>query len=217
MVRLQNLCKTFWLKGSRKVVARNLNAEFPSGQCVAILGRNGAGKSSLMKIIAGVLNADSGQVLSDGTISWPVGFAGTFHADLTGVQNVRFTARVYGVDSAQLIHFAQSFAELGDHFYEPVRTYSSGMKARLAFGLSMGIPFDTYLMDEIGAVGDAAFKEKSAAVLKDRLRKSGAIMISHSLNQVKLLCDSGAVLENGNLTYYEDVDAAIRHHQRNMS
>ena len=216
MVRLQNLCKTFRLTSSYKVVAHNLNAEFPDGKCVAILGRNGAGKSTLMKMIAGALNPDSGRILSDGSISWPVGFAGTFHPDLTGAQNVRFTARVYGVDSRQLIQFAENFAELDDHFYEPVRNYSSGMKARLAFGLSMGIPFNTYLMDEVGAVGDSAFKEKSAAVLKERLKKSGAIMISHSLNKVRQLCDSGSVLENGNLTYYEDVEEAIHQYERNM-
>lgn len=217
MVRLQNLTKTFRLRGSRKVIARDVNIDFPSGRCVAILGRNGAGKSSLLRMIAGTLNPDRGQILSDGTISWPVGYAGSFHPDLTGAQNVRFTARIYGVDSTQLIEFARRFAEIGDHFWEPVRTYSSGMKARLAFGLSMGIPFDTYLMDEISAVGDARFKAKSNAVLRDRLGKSGAIIVTHSMSQVRQLCDAAVILEEGNMTYYENVAQAIRQHEANMA
>jgi capsular polysaccharide transport system ATP-binding protein len=201
------------MRGQRKVVADNINAVFPDRTAVAILGRNGAGKSSLLRIIAGTMDADSGRVLSSGTISWPVGFAGSFHAELTGLQNTRFIARVYGVDTDELVDFVQDFAELGQHFNLPVRSYSSGMRSRLAFGISMGIRFDTYLVDEVTAVGDAGFKAKSEALFLSRVRDSAAIMVTHALGQVKRLCQHAAVLEAGQLVYYTNVDEAILHHQ----
>jgi len=167
-------------------------------------------------MISGFLNPDSGQITATGSISWPVGFGGSFHRDLTGAQNTRFIARVYGVDTDELLNFVRDFAELGQHFHLPFRTYSSGMRARLAFGVSMGIRFDTYLVDEVTSVGDAAFKQKASAFFRDRMQGSGAIVISHSTPMVRELCTAGAVLENGQLTCYDDVEDAIRHHQRNI-
>ncbi len=216
MIRLRNLCKTFVLNGKRKVVADNISIVFPTGESVALLGRNGAGKSTLMSMIAGSTEIDRGEVISTGTISWPVGFRGSFHPDLTGAQNTRFVARVYGVDTDELLHFVEDFADLGDHFHLPIRSYSSGMRSRLSFGLSMGIHFDTYLIDEVTSVGDASFRKKSADVLLDRLAYSSAIVVTHSMNQIRKLCTSAAVLEDGKLTYYEDVNDAIALHLRNL-
>lgn len=216
MIEIRNLCKTFVLNGRRKVVADNISAVFPDRTAVAILGRNGAGKSSLLKMLSGSMDPDSGEVISTGTISWPVGFAGSFHPEMTGFQNVRFIARVYGVDTAELADFVADFAELGQHFNLPVRTYSSGMRSRLAFGVSMGIHFDTYLVDEVTAVGDAAFREKSERLFAERVKRSGAIMVTHALPQVKRLCSQACVLEDGVLSFYEDVNEAIAHHQALM-
>lgn len=216
MIEMRNLCKTFVLNGRRKVVADNITVRFPDKTAVAILGRNGAGKSSLLKILSGSLEPDSGEVITRGTISWPVGFAGSFHPDLTGLQNVRFIARVYGVDTGALVDFARDFAELGQHFNLPVRSYSSGMKSRLAFGVSMGIHFDTYLVDEVTAVGDASFRKKADALFAARVKQSAAIMVTHAIGQVRRLCHHAAVLENGHLSYYTDVEAAIAHHQELM-
>lgn len=216
MIKLQDLTKTYVLNGRRKTVAGRINAIFPTGVSVALLGRNGAGKSSLLRMISGEMLPTSGEILSDGTISWPVGFAGSFNGELTGEQNCRFIARTYGVDTEEMIAFVRDFAELGEHFYLPIRTYSSGMRARLAFGVSMAVPFDTYLVDEVSAVGDAAFKQKSNAVFKDRMSKSSAIVVSHSMQMLRQICDTGAVLENGHLTYYEDLDQAIQTHLANM-
>ena len=213
MIRLENLSKTFVLKGQRKIVADNLNITFPTRTSVALLGRNGAGKSTLLKIIAGTMRPDQGRVVSTGTISWPVGFAGSFHGELSGLQNTRFLARVYGVDSDELVASVRDFAELGNHFFLPVRTYSSGMRSRLAFGISMGIDFDTYLVDEITSVGDNAFKKKSELVFAQRLAHSGAVIVSHALGFVQRMCKHGAVLEDGIITYYTNIDEAIRHHQ----
>lgn len=217
MIELRNLCKTYHLNGRHTVVADNISAVFPDRAAVAVLGRNGAGKSSLLRMLAGTLDPDSGQILTTGTVSWPVGFAGSFHPELTGLQNVRFVARVYGVDTDELVDFVTGFAELGEHFNLPVRSYSSGMKSRLAFGVSMGIQFDTYLVDEVTAVGDASFKQKSEKLFAERLRTSGAVMVTHGLAQVKRLCDHAAVLEDGRFYFYTDPQDGIRHHQELMN
>ncbi|MCI5040356.1 MAG: ABC transporter ATP-binding protein [Donghicola eburneus] len=216
MIRLVNVNKVFRLGTATKVVARNVNLEIPRGRSIALLGRNGAGKSTLMQMIAGSIQPDSGQIRIDGSVSWPVGFQGSFHRDLTGAQNARFLARVYGVDTDELLDFVADFAELGAHFHQPVRTYSSGMRSRLGFACSMGIHFDTYLVDEVTAVGDAAFKEKSEALFLDRIRHSGALFVSHSMNSIRRVCDAGVVLEGGNLSYYGSIEKAIARHEKNM-
>jgi capsular polysaccharide transport system ATP-binding protein len=216
MIELRNLTKTFHLNGQHKTVANNISMIIPTGKSVALLGRNGAGKSSLLKMIAGTMNPTSGDVLSTGTISWPVGFAGSFHPELTGSQNTRFIARIYGVDTDALSDFVSRFAELGGHFHLPLRTYSSGMRARLAFGVSVGIPFDTYLVDEVTAVGDAAFRKRSSAVLRARMKTAGAVVVTHSMPLVRDICDMGAVLEEGQLQLYDDLEEAIACHERNM-
>jgi len=216
MIRLENLCKTFWTGGRPKVVADNLNATFPSGVSVGLLGRNGAGKSTLMQMISGTMAPDSGRIVSTGTISWPVGFSGSFHRDLSGAQNTRFVARVYGIDTDELSRFVEDFSELGAHYHMPIRTYSSGMRSRLSFGVSMGIRFDTYLVDEVTSVGDAAFRSKSREVFSERLRHSGAVVVSHGLRLLRQICTAGAVLEGGRLTYYDDIEDAIARHHANM-
>ncbi|MGR3569253.1 ABC transporter ATP-binding protein [Pseudooceanicola nanhaiensis] len=216
MIVLRNLTKIYSLGGRRKVVADNINVTFPTGVSVALLGRNGAGKSTLLQIIAGVTPQTSGEVLSDGRISFPVGLASSMHPELTGAQNALFVARIYGADTEKMIDFVRDFAELGDHFHLPVRTYSSGMRGRLTFGINMALQFDTYLIDEIAAVGDASFRAKSDRVFKDRMRHAGAIYVSHSTSLIRQMCQAGAVLENGRLTYYEDIEEAIEQHNRNM-
>ncbi len=216
MIKFENLTKIFIMSGQRKTVANDINAVFPTGKSVALLGRNGAGKSTLLRMIAGSVAPTRGRILSTGSISYPVGFAGSFHRDLTGAQNTRFVARIYGIDTDALVDFVADFAELGQHFHLPFRTYSSGMRSRLSFGVSMGIPFDTYLIDEVTSVGDASFREKSSRVFAERRKSAGAVFVSHSMPMVRDICDSGAVLENGHLTYFEDLEEALDAHQRNM-
>ncbi len=212
MIRFENLTKSYRVRGMRKVVIDNLNMELPTGHSLALLGRNGAGKSTLLQIIAGTLRPDSGRVVSNGSISWPVGFGGSFHPDLTGAQNVRFVARIYGVDTDALVDFVEDFAEIGKHFHMPVRSYSSGMKSRLAFGTSMGIQFDTYLVDEVTAVGDAAFRKKSQEVFGERMKVSSAILVSHDMGQVREICDTGIVLAEGSLRYFGNIEEAVEAH-----
>ncbi|KNG92248.1 ABC transporter ATP-binding protein [Pseudaestuariivita atlantica] len=216
MIRLENVTKTFVTNGISNTILNGATMTFPTGRSVGLLGRNGAGKSSLLRLIAGTLDPTSGEIIHEGTVSWPVGFAGSFHPDLSGLQNIRFVGRVYGVDTDELVDFVEDFAELGKHFYLPCRTYSSGMKSRLAFGLSMGIRFDTYLVDEVTSVGDAAFRQKSEAVFKERMRYSGALLVSHGTNMLRRNCDAGVVLNDGELTWYDDIAEAIAVHESNM-
>lgn len=212
MIVLKNLTKVFSMSGQHKVVADNINATFPTGVSVGLLGRNGAGKSTLLKLIAGTTHPTSGEVLSTGTISFPVGLANSLHGDLTGAQNTRFVARIYGADTDALMHYVQEFADLGEHFHLPVRSYSSGMRGRLSFGINMGLDFDTYLVDEVTAVGDAAFKKKSRDVFLNRMKDAGAVFVSHSMGTIRELCTAGAYLDNGKLQYFDEVEDAIDHY-----
>ena len=216
MIEFRDVSKYYSTPGGRKVVLDNLNLVLPTGAKIGVLGRNGAGKSTLLGMIAGTAHPNRGEILRHATISWPLGFSGSFHPDLTGAQNVRFVARIYGMDTDTLVDYVQDFAELGTFIDMPVRAYSSGMKARLAFGMSMGISFDWYLVDEVTAVGDSAFRRKSLAVFKNRLRDAGLLMVSHSTGTIRAYCSSGLVLEGGAARYFDDVEAAIEHHERNL-
>ena len=216
MIELRNLTKSFPTRWGRKYVLKDVNLTFPTGMSVALMGRNGAGKSTLLQIIAGNMNPDSGRMVTRGSLSFPVGFAGSFHRDLSGAQNTKFIARIYGVDTAELMDFVQEFTALGRNFYLPVRGYSSGMKARLAFGVSMGIQFDTYLVDEVTSVGDRAFRNRSAEVFKDRMAHSGAVVVTHSIPEMRNLCQAGVVLEDGHAHFYDDIEEALDVHTRTM-
>ena len=217
MIEFRHVSKAYATRNQPKVVLRDFSLALPKGTKIGVLGRNGAGKTTLLGMIAGTVKPDSGSIERRASISWPLGFAGSFHADLTGAHNIRFVARIYGIDTDSLNAYVADFAELGDFMDMPIRAYSSGMKARLAFGMSMGIAFDWYLVDEITAVGDTNFKAKSLAVFKNRLKNSGMLMTSHSPSVIRAYCDSGLVLERGDATFFEDVEEAIAHHERNMA
>jgi capsular polysaccharide transport system ATP-binding protein len=217
MIEFRNVSKFYRTQTSRKVVLDRLTLTLPAGAKVGVLGRNGAGKSTLLGMIAGTVKPASGEIRRHGMISWPLGLGGSAHADLSGTQNVRFVARIYGVDTDALVAYVAGFSELGEFMDMPVRSYSSGMKARLAFGMAMGIPFDWYLVDEVTAVGDSRFRRKSLAVFKSRLDAAGLLMTSHSTNTIRSYCTAGLVLEAGQARYFADVEAAIEAHEANMA
>lgn len=216
MIRFENLCKSFRIGQGRKIIVDDLSLILPSGKSLALLGRNGAGKSTLLQMVSGTLRPDSGRIVSDGRISWPVGLGGSLHRELTGAQNVRFLARVYGVDTEELSDFVEDFCELGPHFHAPVRSYSSGMRSRLAFGASMGIPFDTYLVDEVTAVGDAKFRRKSRAIFRERMQTAAGLFVSHDLGTLRDYCEAGLLLEGGRLYYFSDLEEAVAVHKALM-
>jgi capsular polysaccharide transport system ATP-binding protein len=211
MIELKNLTKSYVTPKGRHYVFRNLNAVLPEGKSVAILGKNGAGKSTLFRIIGGIDYPDSGKVITNQTVSWPVALSGGFQGSLTGRQNVRFVSRLYVPENlvAEKVAFVEDFAELGKYFDMPIKSYSSGMRSRLGFGLSMAFDFDYYLLDEAGAVGDASFRRKSQKLLDKLKANSNIIMVSHDLNDLTRNCDVGFVLMDGQAHYYDNVELAV--------
>ncbi|MBL4635674.1 MAG: ABC transporter ATP-binding protein [Kofleriaceae bacterium] len=209
MIELRHITKSYSTPFGPNVVLDDITVLIPTGQSLGILGQNGAGKSTLMRIIGGAEMPDSGTIVREGKVSWPIGFAGGFNGSLTGEDNCKFVARIYGQDVDRVIDETREFAEVGKYFYMPVRTYSSGMKARVAFGLSMAIDFDVYLVDEVTAVGDKRFREKCAAVFNERQAYSSMIMISHSMPTLRAQCTRGAVLTKSGFSVFDTIDEAI--------
>ena len=209
MIEFENISKHYKTKVGRKQILTDACATFESGKNYAIMGPNGAGKSTLMRLLSGADKPSTGQINRDELVSWPLGFHGGFNGTMTGRENVAFVSRVYGQDPKRVLKEAEDFAEIGKSIALPVATYSSGMKQRLAFGLSLAIRFDTYLIDEVTAVGDARFKNKCAAALTDRLQASRVIMISHSITTIRKYCQSGMLLWKGALYEYEDIENLI--------
>ena len=213
MIRIENLTKSYRTPKGRHYVFKDLNIELPSGKSVALIGRNGAGKSTLLRMIGGIDRPDSGKIVTDSSISWPVGLAGGFQGSLTGRENVKFVARLYAKkeELKEKIAFVEEFAELGKYFDMPIKTYSSGMRSRLGFGLSMAFKFDYYLVDEVTAVGDARFKQKCADIFNERHKEASFVMVSHSLNSLKEYCDIGLTLHrDGRINIFDDVTEAIK-------
>ena len=216
MIRLENVSKRYRAGDTWKVLMEDITLTLPRGRSVGLLGRNGAGKSTLLRMIGGSVLPDKGRIVRGVKISWPLGFGGGFHGALTGAQNVRFIARIYGVDTDDLVAKVDDFSELGPFMHMPVSTYSSGMRARLAFGASMAIDFDVYLVDEITSVGDAAFKKKTSAAFKAKAKEADVIMVSHSTAVIREYCDCGLVLEGGRMSFHDDVEEALSVHKANM-
>lgn len=208
MIELRDVTKVYPTVKGENVVLDSVSFTFPARTNIGILGRNGAGKSTLMRIIAGTEQPDAGEVIRRGNVSWPIGFGGGFNGSLTGEENCRFVARIYGADVDDVVGFTMAFAELGDYFHMPVKTYSSGMRARLAFGLSMAIEFDAYLVDEVTAVGDTQFQEKCRKAFEARSGRSSVIIVSHSLTTIKEYCQRCAVLKAGKFRCFDSVDEA---------
>lgn len=209
MIQLQNVCKSYRTKGHIKVVLDHVTATFERGHSYGILGVNGAGKSTTMRLISGTEAPNAGRIKRDVQISWPLGFASGFHSLMTGRNNITFAARAYGQNVRQVLEYVEDFSELGDYLDAPVKTYSSGMMAKLAFGLSMAIQFECYLIDEITGVGDARFQERCAAAFAARRQHADVIMVSHAVGTIKTYCDRGAVLVDGRLMMFNDIDEAI--------
>ncbi|HCO3771314.1 TPA: ABC transporter ATP-binding protein [Escherichia coli] len=220
MIKIESLTKSYRTPAGRHYVFKDLNLEIPSGKSVAFIGRNGAGKSTLLRMIGGIDRPDSGKIITNKTISWPVGLAGGFQGSLTGRENVKFVARLYAnqEELKEKIEFVEEFAELGKYFDMPIKTYSSGMRSRLGFGLSMAFKFDYYIVDEVTAVGDARFKEKCAQLFKERHKESSFLMVSHSLNSLKEFCDVAIVFKDDNaVSFHEDIQEGIEEYKNNIT
>jgi capsular polysaccharide transport system ATP-binding protein len=210
VIYLEDVNKSYPMRsGALRPVLRDLSALFRPGDKVGILGRNGAGKSTLIRLIAGVEFPDSGRIERRMRISWPLGHGAGLHGTLSGADNVRFIARVYGKPIGQVLDFVEDFADLGDYLFMPVRTYSSGMRGRLQLGISLALQFECYLIDEVTAAGDARFVERARVELMEKSRHATLIMVSHQTKTIRSYCNSAAVLNHGTLTFYEDLDEAF--------
>lgn len=213
MFELRNVTKSYLTPSGRRYVFRNLSLAIPPGKNIGLIGRNGAGKSTLMRLLGGADVPDSGTIVTDRSISWPVGLTGGFQGSMTGRDNIKFVCRIYGAIGDAMrekIRYVQDFAEIGDWIDEPIKTYSSGMRSRVAFGLSMAFDFDYYLIDEVMSVGDAQFKRKCTEVFKDKLQKSNVVLVSHSMPEIEKLCDVVLLVRSGGIQVYDDVTEGIR-------
>lgn len=213
MFKLRNVTKSYLTPKGRRYVFRNLSLSIPPGKNIGLIGRNGAGKSTLMRLLGAADIPDSGSVVTDKSISWPVGLTGGFQGSMTGRENIKFVCRVYGAvgdDMREKIRYVQEFAEIGDWIDEPIKTYSSGMRSRVAFGLSMAFDFDYYLIDEVMSVGDAQFKRKCADVFQEKLQQSKVVLVTHNMNEVQKICDIVLLVRNGEIQVYEDVAEGIK-------
>jgi capsular polysaccharide transport system ATP-binding protein len=214
MIKLDNITKYYGSKLGRQYIFENLSFEIPAHHNIGILGANGAGKSTLFRLIAGSEYANSGQIKTNLSISWPVALSSGIHPQMTGRENTRFIGKINGVvDLDAYEKRVQAFAELGTKYELPVKSYSSGMRPRLAFACSVAIDFDVYLIDEVTSVGDAKFRAKAKKALIERSENASVIMVSHEMNEIRQFCDSAIVLENGNLTFFNDLEEGIATYQ----
>jgi capsular polysaccharide transport system ATP-binding protein len=218
MIEVKNLTKSFYYQGKKTTIFKDLNFTIQTGESIAILGANGAGKSTLLRILGGIDLPDSGTIQTDRTISWPVGLVGGFQGSLTGRENVTFVSRIYAEKRRvpEKVRYVEEFAELGVYFDRPFKTYSSGMRSRVTFGLSMAFDFDVYLIDEVTAAGDQRFREKSKRLLMDRRKVADFLMVDHNLWGLKLHCDRAFILEGGKIEEFSDLDEAVALHTERL-
>jgi capsular polysaccharide transport system ATP-binding protein len=216
MIELIDVHKSYPTRYGKFEALKGINLRINRGDVVGILGGNGAGKTTLIRLMSGIDLPTSGQINRDMRISWTLGFTGAFHGSLTGYDNMRFICRVYETDFDEKVDFVREFSELGRFLNEPVTTYSSGMRARLGFALSMIVEFDCYLIDEVMTVGDTRFRERCYDELFVKRADRAKILVSHEAHFVREHCTRGGVLSNGVLTVYDTIDEASAAHEENM-
>lgn len=214
MIYLENICKSYPIRGGQHHVLKNISFTVHPGEKVGILGRNGAGKSTLIRILSGAEEANSGKIIRNMSLSWPLAFSGGFQGSLTGKDNLKFISRIYGADYREKLDFVKDFAELGKFFYEPVKSYSAGMRARLAFAISMAVEFDCFLIDETLAVGDDRFRDKCHYELFEKRKDRGLIIVSHIPEQIRKYCNRIFVLHQGSITEFDDINQAYIYYEK---
>jgi len=213
MIRLHNISKKFETQQGWNTVFTNVNLEINKGEKVGILGRNGSGKSTLVRILGGIATPDEGVIEKSMSISWPLALSGGFQGSLTGLDNIRFISRLYNANYANVLEYVKDFSELGSYLSEPAKTYSSGMRARLAFALSLAIDFDCFLIDEVLSVGDDRFREKSHEHLTAKSQGRSIVLVSHNPATIKQICNKACVLSDKKLHHFDNLDAAFSFYQ----
>lgn len=212
MIELRNVTKYFQTKHGKKYILKDVSFLIPNHINIGILGRNGAGKTTLMRMLGQIEFPSRGRIISSNTFSWPLGLSGGFVGNMTGRANIKFVCRLYGKSNQEIkdiISRVQDFSELKEYFDMPIKTYSSGMKSRLSFGLSLVFDFDYLLIDETLSVGDKRFRKKSKEALRKKMETCGVLLVSHDMNTLKEICDAGIVVNEGQMHYYTDINDAI--------
>ncbi|PKO87762.1 MAG: ABC transporter ATP-binding protein [Betaproteobacteria bacterium HGW-Betaproteobacteria-12] len=204
--------------GPGRWVLQGVSLTIPQNVSVGLVGRNGAGKSTLLRLIGGIDTPNRGRIERRCRVSWPMGLVGGLHTDLSGRQNAKFVCRMLGHedDLADRIAFIEDFAEIGEAFDEPVTTYSSGMRSRLKFGISLAFDFDVYISDEVTSAGDAAFQKKAAKAFQDLADKSGLIMVSHSEGTLRQFCQAGVWLHEGRAYWFDNLEDALKNYKESI-
>ncbi|MGF6374776.1 capsular polysaccharide transport system ATP-binding protein [Paraburkholderia sp. RAU6.4a] len=213
MIELNGVQKRYGTRQGQRTILDQVNLTVKRGDKLGILGKNGSGKSTLIRLISGSEQPSAGDIKRSMSVSWPLAFAGGFQGSLTGLDNLRFVCRVYGVPPERAIPFVEEFSELGIYLREPVKKYSSGMRARLAFAISMAIEFDCFLIDEVIAVGDARFHAKCNFELFQKRKDRAMILVSHDPRIVREHCDRACVIHNGKLLDFSEVDSAFAYYE----
>ena len=216
MISIENICKTYSTRFGPRTILDNVSFRLERGRNIGILGQNGAGKSTLIRLISGAEKPTSGHIQRDMSVSWPLAFSGAFQPNLTGLDNLKFVCRIYGVDYKPLIPFVEDFTELGIYFQEPVMHYSAGMLTRLAFALSMAIEFDCFMIDEAMVVGDARFHERCHVELFQKRKDRAFILVTHDADVIKLYCERASVLHEGKLYPFDSVDEAYDYYNHGL-
>lgn len=217
MIELSDVTKNYATRHGSVTVLNGVNLTITRGEKVGILGRNGAGKSTMIRLISGAERPTLGTIERKMSVSWPLAFGGAFQGTLTGLDNLRFICRIYATSVEDKIDYVQEFSELGRYLKEPVKTYSAGMRARLAFAISMVVEFDCFLIDEVVAVGDSRFHEKCNTELFEKRKDRAMIFVSHDTNYIKAHCDRAAVLLAGKLHPFSDVNAAFDFYEQHKA
>ncbi len=212
MIAFSGVSKSYQTRTGPRTILRDVNFTLQRGDAIGICGHNGAGKSTLLRLIAGVEQPGSGAIERSMTVSWPLGYSSAFQSSLTGADNIRFIARIYGRPIAETLDFVDDFAELGTYLGMPIRTYSAGMMARLAFAVSLAVDFDCYLVDEITAAGDARFRLRCHDALIERRKNGTLVMVSHDPHTLREYCINGAVVRDNRLIVFESIEEAIDQH-----
>ena len=214
MISIRNVTKHYPMRGGGlHYVLKDVSFDIPSNESIAIIGPNGAGKSTLLRLIGGAEAPDQGTITTESTISWPIGIKSGFQGSMTGRQNIHFACQINGLSKAEILEVSDAvfeFSELGEFYDMPVKSYSSGMRARLGFGLSVNFDFDYYLIDELTSVGDIIFKRKAKKEFKRIAEASSLIYVSHSLSSLRSACKSAIFLHDGTLQYYDDIKDGIK-------
>ena len=216
MIRFEGVTKSYLVRGLKHVVLDDVSFCLPPRSRVGILGANGAGKTSLLRLAAGAEMPDRGRIVREGRVSFPVGFTGTFHKQATGRENVSFLARLYGMDIEEVTAWIEDFVELGRYFDMPIGAYSSGMYQRIAIATSFAFDFDVYLVDEAIETGDAHFRAKCVAAFGERMKTASLLLVSHNIQTIRQHCETAAVIHRGKVIGFPTIDEALDHYEMTL-